>query len=123
VSLGGIAKRKGVSSRANLLISLKCLWMTMSPLVTKPRQCPSTLSFEEQKEKDQKIIKLRVKGSKWARKKMTSMTRCNSPKAPTRLHFPVITAPHAQTLTPCHLIHLHDLDWLSPGKHPKLKED
>jgi hypothetical protein len=38
------------------------------------------------------------------------------------LHFPVITAPHAHTLTPCHLIHLHDLDWLPPGKHPKLKE-
>jgi hypothetical protein len=38
------------------------------------------------------------------------------------LDFLVITAPHAQTLTPRHLIHLHDLDWFSPGKHPKLED-
>ena len=50
---------------------------------------------------------------------IASMTRCNSPstKAPTgkTLNFLVITC------TPCHLIHLHDLDQTPPGKYPKLK--
>jgi hypothetical protein len=32
VALGGIAQRKGVSSRANLLISVKCLWVMLSPI-------------------------------------------------------------------------------------------
>jgi hypothetical protein len=67
VALGGIAKRKGVSSRANLLISVKCLWITLSPLVTKPGQCPSTLPLKH-KRKRSKAMKLRIKGIEWARK-------------------------------------------------------
>jgi hypothetical protein len=39
------------------------------------------------------------------------------------LHFPVITAPFAQTFPLHHFTHLHDLDWSLPGKHPKLEED
>jgi hypothetical protein len=68
VALGGIAKRKGVSSRASLLISVKCLWIMLSPLVTKPRQCPSTLPLKH-KRKRSKAMKLRIKGIEWARKK------------------------------------------------------
>jgi hypothetical protein len=47
VALGGIAKRKGVSSQASLLISVKCLWLTLPPLVTKPGQCPLTSFLKE----------------------------------------------------------------------------
>jgi hypothetical protein len=67
VALGGIAKRKGVSSRSNLLISVKCLWITLSPLVIKPRQWPSTIPLKH-KRKISKEIKLRVKGNEWDRK-------------------------------------------------------
>jgi hypothetical protein len=56
VALGGIAKRKGVSSRANLLISMKCLWLTLPPLVTKPGQCPLINILE----------KMKIKRHEWA---------------------------------------------------------
>ena len=67
VALGGIAKRKGVSSGASLLISVKCLWITLSPLVIKPSQWPSTILLKH-KRKRSKEIKLRIKGNEWARK-------------------------------------------------------
>ena len=48
VALGCMAKRKGVSSRANLLISVKVLvGYTLPPLVTKPGQCPLTSILKE----------------------------------------------------------------------------
>jgi hypothetical protein len=56
VSLGGIAKRKGVPSRANLIISMKCLWVTFPPLDTTPRQCPLTNLLKE------KEIRIKIKG-------------------------------------------------------------
>jgi hypothetical protein len=69
VVLGGIAKRKGVLSRANLLIYVKCLWVTLPPLVTMRGQCPLTSFLKE------KTIRIKIKG----------------------MHFPAITAPLAQT--------------------------
>jgi hypothetical protein len=69
MALGGIAKRKGVSSRVSLLISVKCLWITLSPLVIKPEQWPSTIPLKH-KRKSFKEIKLRIKGNEWARKKL-----------------------------------------------------
>jgi hypothetical protein len=68
VALGGIAKRKGVSSRAILLILVKCLWIKLSPMVTKSGQYPSTLPLKH-KRKRSKAMKLRIKGIEWARKK------------------------------------------------------
>jgi hypothetical protein len=68
VALSGISKRKRVSSRSNLLISVKCLWILLSPLVTKPGQFPSTLPLKY-KRKISKEMKLRIKGIEWARKK------------------------------------------------------
>jgi hypothetical protein len=47
VVLGGIAKRKGVSSRASLLISVKFLWVTLPPLVTMTGQRPLTDLLKE----------------------------------------------------------------------------
>jgi hypothetical protein len=67
VALGGIDKKKGVSSRANLLISMKCLCIMLSPLVIKPGQWPPTIPLN-QKRKRSKAIKLRIKGNEWARK-------------------------------------------------------
>jgi hypothetical protein len=55
VDLGGIAKKKGVSSRAILLIFVKCLWVTLPPLVTTPGQCPLTSFLKE------KTIKIKTK--------------------------------------------------------------
>jgi hypothetical protein len=60
VALGGIAKRKGVSSQANLLISVKCLWVTLPPLVT--GQCPLTSFLKE------KAIRIKTKGMNGLRK-------------------------------------------------------
>jgi hypothetical protein len=54
VALGCMAKRKGVSSQASLLISVKVIVVTLPPLVTKPGQCPLTSSL---KEKGNKKIK------------------------------------------------------------------
>jgi hypothetical protein len=59
VALGGIAKRKGVSSRTNLLISVKCLWVTLPPLVTMPGQCPLTSLLKE------KAIRIKDKRHEW----------------------------------------------------------
>jgi hypothetical protein len=64
VSLGGIDKRKGLSSQDILIISMKFLWITMSPLVIKPRQWPSNIPLK-QKRKRSKEIKIRVKGNEW----------------------------------------------------------
>jgi hypothetical protein len=47
VALGGISKRKGVSLRANLLISMKCLWVTLPPVVTTPGKCPPIILLKE----------------------------------------------------------------------------
>jgi hypothetical protein len=69
VALGSIAKRKGVSPQANLLISVKCLWITLSPLVIKAGQWPSTIPLKH-KIKISKEIKLRIKGNEWARKQL-----------------------------------------------------
>jgi hypothetical protein len=52
VALGGIAKIKGVSSRARLLISVKFLWVTLSPLVTMPGQCPPTILLKIKRNKE-----------------------------------------------------------------------
>jgi hypothetical protein len=60
VALGGIAKRKGVSSQASLLISMKCLWVTLPPPVTTPGQCPLTSLLKE------KAIKIKDKRHEWA---------------------------------------------------------
>jgi hypothetical protein len=49
VALGGISRRKGVSSRTNLLISMKCLWVTFSPLITIPGQCPPNILLKEKR--------------------------------------------------------------------------
>ena len=125
VALGGIAKRKGVSSRASLLISVNRLWVTMSSLVTKLGKCPLALPLKH-KRKRSKAMKLRIKGNEWARnnnihdKEQLALYKGTHRQD---LHFHVITAAHNQTLTPCHLIHLHDLDWLPPGKHPKLRKN
>jgi hypothetical protein len=56
VALGGITKRKGVSSRANLLISVKCLWVTLSTLVTMPGQCPLTILLKRKSNKTKNKI-------------------------------------------------------------------
>jgi hypothetical protein len=60
VALGGIAKRKGVSSRSNLLIYVKCLWLTLPPLVSKPGQCPLTSFLKEKNNKKIKSNKTRL---------------------------------------------------------------
>jgi len=82
MDLGGIAKRKRVSSQSNLLISMKCLWIMFSPLVTKPGQCPSTLPLKNKKQKI-KINEAKNKIQWMEYETMTSMTRCNSPSTKT----------------------------------------
>jgi len=49
VALGGRAKRKGVSSRANLLISVKVL---VGNIATTPGQCPLTRFLKEKNNKE-----------------------------------------------------------------------
>jgi hypothetical protein len=61
VALGGIAKRNGVSSRISLLIYMKCLWITLSPL-----QCPPAPPLKRKKTKSNKTKN--IKGIEWARK-------------------------------------------------------
>jgi len=101
VALGGIAKRKRVSSRASLLISVKCLWLTLPPLVTKPGQCPLTSILEEKR--------MKIKGMNGLGN-IASMTGAAHP--PQR-HPPVSHPCYHCTFCPgipIHLTHLHDLD-------------
>jgi hypothetical protein len=67
LDVGGIAKGNGVSSQANLFISVKFLWITFSLLVAKPGQCPSTLPLKHTNKRS-KEMKLRLKGNEWAKK-------------------------------------------------------
>jgi hypothetical protein len=69
VALGGIVKRKEVSSQDSLLISMKCLWITLSPLVIKPDQWPPNFPLKH-KRKRSKELKLRIKGNELARKQL-----------------------------------------------------
>jgi hypothetical protein len=67
VALSGLAKRKGVSSQSILLIYVKCLWVTLSPLVTKLGQYPPAVPLKHER-KIPKVIRIRIKGMEWARK-------------------------------------------------------
>jgi hypothetical protein len=112
VALGGIAKRKGVSSRANLLISVKCLWVTLPPLVTTPGQCPLT-SFLKEKE-----IKIKTKGMNGLGN-ICIHDRCSSPstEAPTGKPYISLLSLHPLPRHPFP----HPLTWLRfdlSQKHP-----
>ena len=123
VALGGIAKRKGVSSRVNLLISVKFLWITLSPLVTKPGQCPSTLPLKH-KNKRSKEMKLRIKGNERDRKQWHLWQGATLPlqmHPHLRFTFPCCHCTPCPNTTPHHLIHSHNLNWFLPRKNPKLK--
>jgi hypothetical protein len=96
-----IAKRNGVSSRASLLISLKCLWVTLSPLVTTPGQCPLTSLLKE------KTIRIKDKRHEWALQRHPQVSHT----------FPCYHCTHCPDI-PYHLIHLHGLDLTSPENIP-----
>jgi hypothetical protein len=69
MALGCVAKRKGVSSQASLLISVKCF---VDDTVTSGHQARTvalnySLVAQEQKSKERK---LRINGNEWARKQL-----------------------------------------------------
>ena len=114
VALSGIAKRKGVSSRANLLISMKCLWVTLPPLVTTPGKCPLTSHLKE------KEIRIKYKRHEWDWKHLHPWQGATHPlqRHPQVSHtFPCHHCTHCPDI-PYHLIHLHGLDLSSLGNIP-----
>ena len=69
VALGGIAKRKGVSLRANLLISVKCFVDKTVTYGHQTRIVALNYSLVAQ-DKEINEIKLRINGNEWARKQL-----------------------------------------------------
>ena len=133
VALGGMAKRKGVSSWANLLISMKCLWITLSPLVIKLGQWPSTIPLKH-KRKRSKEIKLRIKGNEWARKQLHLWQGAAHPLQrhpqvrftfscyhmhPMPKHLPFTTSYTYVIWTRSHLGNTPNLWRISPIRHPE----
>jgi hypothetical protein len=114
VALAGIAKRKGVSSRSSLLIFVKCLWVTLPPLVTTPRQCPLTSLLKE------KEIRIKDKRNEWAWKPLHPRQGATHPlqRNPWVSHkFPCYHYTHFPDI-PYRVIHSHGLDLNSPKKIP-----
>jgi hypothetical protein len=117
VALGGIAKRKGVSSQASLLISVKCLWVTLPPLVTTPGQCP-LISFLKEKE-----IRIKIKDMNWLGN-ICIHDMCNSPSTEAPIGKPCISllSLHPLSRPP---LPPHPLTWLGfdfSRKHPTSSE-
>ena len=105
-----------VSSRANLLISVKCLWVTLSPLVTMPGQCPLTNLLKE------KTIRIKDKRHEWAWKHLHPWQGATHPlqRHPQVSHtFPCYQCTHFPDI-PYHLIHSHGMDFTSPRNIPHL---
>jgi hypothetical protein len=104
VALGGIAKRKGVSSRANLLIFVKCAWVTLPPLVTMSGQCP-LISFLKEN-----AIRIKIKGMNGLGN-ICIHDRCNSPSTEAPTGKPCISLLSLHPLSR-HPLPPHPLTWI-----------